>query len=176
LPEFYIPFKPGATQVDVGLRCVTRCPDEAAIRERVRATNPNAIVFSVQPLRDAYAEQFARPRAASVLGFAFAVVSLVAAAGGLFSVLSYTVGRRRREFGIRIAMGAQRSEIGRLVLRDALSVAAAGLTLGAASAWVLARAIETLAFGVTIANPLVWATTIGVVGAATLMAVWRPAV
>ncbi len=176
LPEFYLPLKPGATQLDLGLRCATRCPEEAAIRERVRATNPNAIVFSIQPLEVAYVEQFARPRAASALGFVFAVVSLIAAAGGLFSVLSYAVGRRRREFGIRIAMGAQRREIGRLVLRDGLNVAAAGLTLGAASAWVLSRAIATLAFGVTVANPLVWASTIGVVGVATLMAVWRPAV
>jgi predicted permease len=176
LPEFYLPFRPGATQLGIGLRCATRCPDEAAIRERTRATNPNAIVFSIQPLEAAYVEQFARPRAASALGFGFAVVSLIAAAGGLFSVLSYTVGRRRREFGIRIAMGAQRREIGRLVLRDGLSVATAGLTLGAATAWMLSRAIGTLAFGVTIANPLVWATTIAVVGGATLMAVWRPAV
>jgi putative ABC transport system permease protein len=176
LPEFYLPLKPGATQLGVGVRCVTRCPDEAAIRERVRATNPNAIVFSIQPLQAAYAEQVARPRAASALGFTFAVVSLIAAAGGLFSVLSYTVGQRRREFGIRIAMGAQRREIGRLVLRDGLRVAAAGLTLGAASAWMLSRAIATLAFGITIANPLVWATTSVVVGVATLMAVWRPAV
>jgi ABC-type antimicrobial peptide transport system permease subunit len=133
-------------------------------------------VFSIQPLEAAYVEQFARPRAASTLGFGFAVVSLIAAAGGLFSVLSYTVGRRRREFGIRIAMGAQRHEIGRLVLRDGLNVATAGLMLGAATAWMLSRAIGTLAFGVTIANPLVWATTIAVVGGATLMAVWRPAV
>lgn len=176
LPEFYLPLKLGATQLGVGLRCVTRCPDEAAIRARVRATNPNAMVFSIQPLQAAYAEQVAHPRATSALGFAFAVVSLIAAAGGLFSVLSYTVGQRRREFGIRIAMGAQRREIGRLVLRDGLRVAAAGLTVGAASAWMLSRAIATLAFGITIANPLVWATTIVVVGVATLMAVWRPAV
>jgi ABC-type antimicrobial peptide transport system permease subunit len=132
-------------------------------------------VFAIQPLQAAYVEQFARPRAASALGFGFAVVSLIAAAGGLFSVLSYTVGRRRREFGIRIAMGAQRREIGRLVLRDGLGIATAGLTLGAASAWVLSRAITTLAFGVTIANPLIWTITIGVVGGATLLAVWRPA-
>ena len=176
LPEFYTPLRLGGTQVGVGLRCATNCPAEAVIRDRVRATNPQAIVNSVQPLGSAYAEQFARPRAASALGFAFAVVSLIAAAGGLFSVLSYAVGRRRREFGIRIAMGAQRREIGRLVLRDGVSVAVMGLTLGTAASWVLARAIATLAFGVTITSPLVWAITIAGVGIATLLAVWRPAV
>ena len=176
LPEFYMPLTLGATQVGVGLRCAAACPTEAAIRERVRATNPQAIVSSVQPLRNAYAEQLARPRAASALGFVFAVVSLAATAGGLFSVLSYAVGRRRREFGIRVAMGARPGEIRRLVLGDGLSVAAAGLALGAVSAWMLSRAIATLAFGVTIGDPLVWVTTIGVVGVTTLLAAWRPAV
>jgi predicted permease len=176
LPEFYTPLTLGATQVGVGLRCSRACPDEAAIRERVRATNPHAIVFSVQSLQAAYAEQFARPRAASALGLAFAVVALAAAGGGLFSVLSYAVGRRRREFGIRVAMGAQASEIRRLVLGDGLSVATAGLALGAVLAWVLSRAIVTLAFDVTITDPLVWATTIAVVSVATLLAAWRPAV
>ena len=176
LPEFYIPLTLGATQVGVGLRCAAACPTEAAIRERVRATNPQAIVFSVQPLRNAYAEQLARPRAASALGFVFAVVSLAATAGGLFSVLSYAVGRRRREFGIRVAMGARPGEIRRLVLGDGLGVAAAGLALGAVSAWMLSRAIATLAFGVTIGDPLVWMITIAVVGVTTLLAAWRPAV
>ena len=117
-PESHTPLTLGGPQVGVGLRCATSCPDEAAIRERVRATHPHAIVFSVQPLQTAYAEQFARPRAASAPSLAFAVVSLAAAAGGLFSVLSYAVGRRRREFGIRVAMGAQPSEIRRLILGD----------------------------------------------------------
>ena len=142
----------------------------------MRATNPQALVSSVQPLLNAYTEQFARPRAASALGFAFAVVSLAATAGGLFSVLSYAVGRRRREFGIRVAMGARPNEIRHLVLGDGLRVAAAGLALGAASAWMLSRAIATLAFGVTIGDPLVWVITIGVVGVTTLLAAWRPAV
>jgi ABC-type antimicrobial peptide transport system permease subunit len=176
LPEFYTPLRLGGTEVGVGLRCSTICPDEATIRERVRATNPQAIVFSVQSLQTAYAEQLARPRAASALGLAFAVVSLLAAGGGLFSVLSYAVGRRRREFGIRVAMGAQASEIRRLVLSDGLSVAAAGLTLGSVLAWVLSRAIVTLAFDVTMTDPLVWATTIAVVSGATLLAAWRPAI
>jgi predicted permease len=175
LPEFYTPLTPGSSQVGVGLRCPAACPDESSIREAVRAANPGAIVFSVQPLRAAYAEQLARPRAASTLGFAFAAVSLAAAAGGLFSVLTYTVGRRRREFGIRLAMGAQAREIRRLVLGDGLRVAAIGLTLGAALSWVLSRAIVSLAFGVTMGAPWVWAITTAAIGATALLAAWRPA-
>jgi putative ABC transport system permease protein len=102
-------------------------------------------------------------------------VSLAAAAGGLFSVLSYAVGRRRREFGIRIALGARASQIRRLVVGDGLIVAAIGLTLGAALSWVVSRAIVSLAFGVTIGAPWVWAVTIAAVAATTLLAAWRPA-
>lgn len=98
-----------------------------------------------------------RRRAASAVAFAFAVVSLLAAAGGLFSVLSYAVGGRRREFGIRVAMGAQASAVVPL-------------------AWLLSRAIMMLAFGVTITNPLIWGMAITVVGAATLFAAWPPSV
>jgi putative ABC transport system permease protein len=177
LPEFYTPLALGGwSQVDVGLRCTAACPDEAVIRERVRTTNPNAIVSAIQPLEAAYAEQLARPRAASAVAFAFAVVSLLAAGGGLFSVLSYAVGRRRREFGIRVAMGAQASAVGRMVLREGLSVTALGLAFGVPLAWLLSRAIMILAFGVTIRNPLIWAITLAVVGGATLLAAWRPAV
>jgi putative ABC transport system permease protein len=176
LPEFYTPMILGGRQIGVGLRCDAACPGEATIRERVRTANPQAMVFSVQPLAAAYAEQLARPRAASVLGFTFAAVSLVAASTGLFSVLSYTVARRRREFGIRLAMGAQASQIRRLVLVDAIKVAAVGLSLGAGLAWLLSQAIVTLAFGVTAGSPLLWATTLAVVGGATLVAAWRPAV
>lgn len=175
LPEFYTPLTLGSTQLGVGLRCAAVCPDEAVIRQRVRATNPHAVVYSVDPLEAAYAEQLARPRAASALGTAFAAISLVSAAGGLFSVLSCAVGRRRREFGIRLAMGAQAAQIRRLVLSDGLSAAGAGIALGAVLAWTLSRAIVSIAFGVTIANPVVWAITIGFVISASLLAVWRPA-
>jgi putative ABC transport system permease protein len=119
--------------------------DEAAIRDPVRATSARAIVVSIEPLEAAYASQFARPRAASSLAFAFALVSILAAAGGQFSVLSYAVGRRRREFGIRVAMEAQPREIRRLVLRDGLGVAIVGLALGAPIAWVVSRALMALA-------------------------------
>lgn len=106
----------------------------------------------------------------------FAVISILAAAGGLFSVLSYAVGRRRREFGIRVAMGAQPHEIGRLVWRDGLAVALIGLALGAPVAWMVSHALIALAYGVTIVSLVVWGTTVGVILGATLLAAWRPAV
>lgn len=175
LPEFYTPMTLGSSQVWVGIRCGEVCPDEATIRERVRATSPRAVVSSLEPLEAAYVAQFARPRAASNLAFLFALVSVLTAAGGLFSVLSYAVGRRRREFGIRVAMGAQPDEIRRLVLRDGFRIAVIGIALGFPVAWGVSGAMTPLTFGVTIASPMVWGTTIGVIVTATLLAAWRPA-
>jgi putative ABC transport system permease protein len=176
LPEFYTPSSLGGRHLSLGVRCGSVCPDERSIRDRIRATSPNVIVSSLEPLDRAYSSQFARPRAASNLALSFAVVAILAVAGGLFSVLSYAVGRRRREFGIRIAMGAQPHEIRGLVLRDAVGVALLGLGLGMPLAWLLSQALTALAPGVTIVNPVVWGTTVAIIVGATLFAAWRPAV
>jgi len=76
----------------------------------------------VQVLEDVYFEQLARPRAMATLGLAFAAIALFASTGGLFSVLSYAVARRKREFGIRTALGASPNQIRRLVLRQGLAL------------------------------------------------------
>jgi predicted permease len=174
-PHFYRPLTMGRSEVMIGLRCGDVCPGETAIRDRLRGVSARAMVSSMSTLDDAYLEQFAKPRAAAGLAFAFALVAVVASAGGLFSVLSYAVGRRRREFGIRAAMGAQPAQLRRLVFRDGLRIAGMGLTIGAVAAWTLSRSLAALAFGVTAYDPLVWLTVVAVIGGATLLASWRPA-
>ena len=174
-PEFYSPLALGSDQVFAGIRCSGACPSEATIRERVRATNPAAIVASVSPLDVAYYAQFERPRAAAGLALAFSGIALITAAAGLFSVLSYAVRRRRREFGIRIAMGAQLQEIRRLVLRDGAYVALGGFGLGILAAAVFSRPLTTLAFHVTLRDAIVWLPAVAVVTVSTLLASWHPA-
>jgi putative ABC transport system permease protein len=177
LPEYYQRLSgAGGNQIMLGMRCDPSCPDEPMIRDRVRATSPQAMVHQLQPLETAYREQFARPRAAAGLAFAFASVSMLAAAGGLFSVLTYAVGRRRREFGIRAAMGAQPRQLRSLVFRDGMLVSAAGMATGAALTWALSRTLEALAFGVSASSPIVWIVVGSVIATATLFAAWHPAV
>jgi predicted permease len=174
-PEFYEPFMGVGSNAMVSLRCNRSCPDAALVRKRIIDTHPAVRINDVGPLEDAYFEQLARPRAAAALGFTFAAIAAVAAASGLFSVLSYTVGRRRREFGIRAALGASRSHIRRLVLRDGLIVVLIGVAIGAAGAWSLARALASLQYGTTMTDPFSCVIVLSLLGFTTIAASWRPA-
>jgi ABC-type antimicrobial peptide transport system permease subunit len=133
------------------------------------------VVTGVSTTEAAYVAQFEKPRAAASLAVAFAVVALIAAGGGLFSVLTYAVSRRRREFGVRVALGAEPARLTRLVIADGLTTAAIGLAFGAIGAIALGRWMSSLAYGVTLATPVVWVSVVGAVVVATIGASWRPA-
>jgi hypothetical protein len=174
-PEFYTTFSGSEGYGSLNIRCGSTCPDVAAIRKRVREIHPELTVGEARLLDDAYFEQLAQPRAAAALGFTFAVIAVLGAAAGLFSVLTYSVGRRKREFGIRSALGASSGQIQRAVLRDSLFVAVSGISIGVIASWLLARAMVSLQYGVTIADPLSWALVLSVIGVTTVGASWRPA-
>ncbi len=95
----------------------------------------------------------ARPRfAAAVLG-TFAMVALALASVGLYGVLSYSVSQRRREFGVRAALGASRRRLVMLVMREGLTLTTIGITLGLAGAAALTRLMQTALFGITPLDP-----------------------
>jgi hypothetical protein len=174
-PEFYQPFQGVGSYAALTIRCGSACPSAAVVRQRILRTHSAANVVEVRALDDVYFEQLARPRASAALGFVFASVAVLAAAGGLFSVLSYAVGRRKREFGIRSAMGASPAQIRRTVLRDGLVVAVTGIALGTVTAWALGRALASLQYGVTMADPVTWLLVLGVLALTTVAASWHPA-
>jgi putative ABC transport system permease protein len=174
-PEFYQRHAGVGSYASLSLRCGSNCPDPAVLRRHVADVHPRVQVHEAGPLEAVYLEQQAVPRATAALGVAFAAVALLAAAGGLFSVLSYAVGRRRREFGIRAALGAAPAQLRRVVIRDGLAVALAGLTLGALLAALLSRGLAWLQYGVTPGDPLSLVTVAGTIGVTTLLAAWRPA-
>jgi len=157
------------------MQCGPGCPGEAALRRAVAATTPRGNVVQVAMVSDAYREELARPRATAALGSAFGLIAVLAAAGGLFSVLTYAVAGRRREFGIRTAIGASPRQIRRLVYRDAAIVTASGAILGIAASAASARAIAALQYGVRAWDPWSWTIVLGLLAATTLLACWRPA-
>jgi predicted lysophospholipase L1 biosynthesis ABC-type transport system permease subunit len=174
-PEFYLPFTGVGAYAMLSVGCDAGCPDPALLRQRISTTHPAVRVNEVRTLDSSYAELLARPRAAAALAFAFAVIAVLAAAGGLFSVLSYAVGRRRREFGIRAAVGASPSQLGRVVMREGGVVTLAGVVIGAIAAMALGRALASLQYGVTASDPISWTMILGAITLTTLVAAWRPA-
>ncbi|HYE85312.1 MAG TPA: FtsX-like permease family protein, partial [Vicinamibacterales bacterium] len=174
-PEFYLPFQGVDSYAMLSMRCFGACPDAAVVRQRLGRAHPAAQLVEVGRLEDKYATQLSRPRAAAALGFSFALVSSLAAAGGLFSVLTYTVGRRRREFAIRAALGAAPSELRWSVLREGVAVAVAGLAIGAVGALSLSDAFASLRYGVSPSDPVSLGVVAALIAGTVLIATWRPA-
>jgi hypothetical protein len=174
-PEFYTRFSIGASQFMMSIRCSGTCPDAALVRKRIVDAGSGAGVFRVVSAEAEYLAQTSRPRAAAALAFTFAAISLMAATGGLFSVLSYTVGQRQREFGIRFALGARPAEVRHLVFREAVRVAGAGLGLGCLVAWWFSRWLSGLTYEVSAADASTWVLVAVVTGLTVVTASWRPA-
>jgi putative ABC transport system permease protein len=174
-PEFYTPLGRTSRTLFLNLRCRASCPGERDIRAQVQAVHPGLRARLVPSAEDTYGSQLQLPRATAQVGGVSAVIALLAAAGGLFSVLTYTVGGRRREFGIRTALGASPGQVRRLVLRDGMSLVGAGLALGAFGGWTVARSLAAFHYGVTTTDPLAWGIVVATLAITSLAAAWRPA-
>jgi ABC-type antimicrobial peptide transport system permease subunit len=136
---------------------------------------PRARVQEIDLLERRYFGQLARPRLSAALAMAFAVTTLLAAAAGLFSLLSHAVVRRRREFGIRAALGASPAAVRSLVWREGLTVTLAGIGLGTIAGLSITRVISALLYDVTVADPLSWVIVAGVLVVTIAVASWLPA-
>ena len=120
-----------------------------AVRAAVRASGPDAAVGEVMPLTRRMATAVDQPRFAVFVLTAFAALALTLAAVGLYGVLSYTVSQRRRELSVRVALGAAPGDLVRLVLREGLVLAAAGLMTGMIAAAAASRLLTGILFGIT---------------------------
>ena len=120
----------------------------------MRQAEPGALLFEVRTMADIAAAAAAVSRLAMRLLAGFALVALALAAVGIYSVLSYSVGRRRREMGTRLALGASRRDVIGLVLRQGAGIAAVGLTVGIAAGLAAARSLSSLLYDVPPWDPL----------------------
>ncbi|HEY8549207.1 MAG TPA: FtsX-like permease family protein [Vicinamibacterales bacterium] len=143
----------------------------AAVR-RVDAAIPVVQVTSLEELLGAY---LVGRRFQTSLLTGFSVVALLMAAVGVFGVIQYSVATRTREIGVRMAIGAQRRDIFRMVIREGLALCLIGIALGLAAAWWLARAVSSLLFGVTASDPLTFVSVPLVLAAVAAAACYIPA-
>jgi len=125
----------------------------------VRELEPGAALAEAGPFSAQVAQSIAQPRFAAAVLAVIAGLALVLAATGLYAAVSYSVSRRRRELGIRAALGARPSDAVRLVLRHGLGVTAAGVAVGLLAAALGARAIRPLLFGISPVDPVSFAVT-----------------
>lgn len=146
-----------------------------AIRTAVRQTEPGAVVFEVRTMADLAAANAAVSRLALRLLAGFAAIALLLSAVGIYGVMSYSVARRRRELGTRLALGASRADVLRLVLGQAVGIAAVGLALGVGVASMVTRALTAVLYEVSPWDPAAVAGAAAVLVATALLASYLPA-
>jgi len=146
-------------------------PLKAAFRE----VNPGVPVFRINTMDDVVARSMAEPRLYSWLFAAFAATAVALAAVGLYGLVSFSVTQRARELGVRVALGASRPEIMRLVFRQGLGLATVGAMIGLAGGAAATRTLAGLLEGVEATDPLTFAAVTGVLLAAAAIACYVPA-
>src|SRR5690606_31944201 len=119
----------------------------SGLRDELRALDPNLPLDDVQLVDDILADSVAQPRFYMMLLLLFAGVAVILAAVGIFGVMSFAVAQRRREIGIRMALGAPHASVLRLVLREGMLVTAVGIAIGLTAAVALTRVMESLLYG-----------------------------
>jgi len=153
--------------------------DPAALASELRAAvwsiDREQPVMFVMPMSELAAESLAFRRAGMTLAGAFAVLALALAAIGIYGVLSYSISRRTREIGVRVALGATRAEIARLVVREGLAMTAIGIALGVGVALALSRYLASVLFQVKPSDPLTYAAVVVILAAVAILATLIPA-
>jgi hypothetical protein len=147
----------------------------APMRDVVRALDAGLPVYDVRPLSHYLVTARAPSRFTMLLSLTFAGVALVLACVGVYGVIAYAASRRTREFGIRLALGAERKSIVRMVVGDGLRLAAFGVACGLAGGVLAARLLGSLLFGVTAYDPIAYLAATGTLVTASLLAAWLPA-
>jgi putative ABC transport system permease protein len=146
-----------------------------AVRRAVSQIAPDEALIGMRPLDEFGAQSLQWPRYYAILLGIFAGIATTLAAVGIYGLVAYTVERRTREIGIRVAVGATRRRIALLVMRQALCLLSAGLAAGLAISLALTRLLASLLWGVTVEDPRILVLVSLMLAAVTLAASWAPA-
>jgi len=145
------------------------------LRTAVRDVDPRVVIWRVDPVERLFADAIARPRLVLLLMTVFALLGLVLAAAGIYGVLSYAVVQRRREIGIRLALGARPRAVGQLILGNGLVLTGFGVVLGLGLALALTRVMRSLLYDVEPTDAASVAAVALVIVVVAALASWWPA-
>ena len=148
------------------------------VRREIHSLNPNLAIFRVRSLEAQVDESLGQERLVTTLASLFGVLAMVLASAGLFGLLSYSVNQRTQEIGIRMALGAGRGNVLRMVLKQGLILSSIGMVTGLAGAWMMTRyleSLESMLYGVTPRDPLTYALAGAALLAVALVACLIPA-
>jgi predicted permease len=178
-PLIYAPFQQDRSGfirfVSFVARTATPASVVEGIRGEIRRVAPDLPIVGTATMDEAVAASVAAPRFRTVLLGLFATAATLIATCGLYGLMAYAVTQRRREIGVRMALGATRRDVLRLVLTRALRIVVAGLIVGLAGAAGVTRVLQTFLFGVTPTDPIAFTIVTLLLLAVGLMAAWLPA-
>jgi putative ABC transport system permease protein len=176
-PAMYMPHAQAPTN---GLTVLVQTTGEplamaAAVREQVRAIDKDVPVTHVQTMEKVLGASVAQPRFSMLLVGLFAGLALVLSTVGIYGVMAYSVSRRAHEIGVRMALGAGAGQVLKLVLKDGMSLAFAGIAVGLLGAFALTRLMASLLFGISAKDPLTFASVAAFLAVVALLACYIPA-
>lgn len=180
MAQMYYPMNSTTTGVPTNVAVLARSsmPPSALLarlRAAVRAVDPTQAVYNVRMMDDVIAKSVAPRRTNTTLIALFGLLALLLSSFGIYAVVSYSVTRRAREFGIRAALGATSGSIAALVGRELATMVGVGLIIGLAGAWALAKVIASLLYGVEPHDPLTFVIVPAALAVPALIAGWPPA-
>jgi putative ABC transport system permease protein len=182
--QLYFPFMqlpdPIMALAPTGMRMVARTRSPApglfdSIRHSVQQVNSEQVVYGAQTMPEVISDSTAAQRFSAILLGSFAIVALLLSGIGIYGVISYLIGQRTHEIGIRMALGAQQSKVLFQVLGEGLKLAIIGAAIGLAAAFALTRLMTNLLFGVSPTDPLTFAAVAALLVTVALAACYIPA-
>ena len=178
MPTCYIPFTQGDRPTELQFSLRTRQQPDAAVnsvRAAIAALDPKLIVSDVATMTEVIDDSILAERTIALLATAFGALAAVLAGIGLYGILAYSIAQRTREIGIRMALGARRGRVIGLIVREVLVLAGSAVAVTVPLAMLGSHAVASELFGVSAADPLVYAVGILLIGVVAVLAGWIPA-
>jgi ABC-type antimicrobial peptide transport system permease subunit len=147
----------------------------ATLRSRILEFNSGMVVHNPEEMEKTVADSISNKRFTMTLLGVFALLALLLACIGIYGVLSYMVGQRTKEIGVRLALGAQKFDVLRMVLKDGARMTLAGILIGLIGSLALTRLMGTMLYGVRPTDPLTFISVAALLAAIALLACYVPA-